>query len=221
MVTGMILLLIVPASLDIFFHLLGIVSTAILTYLMYIMVIGPTLKVLQERISHPPDVGSTYHIVMDHNQRSRVVSIGLLDSDIKTRMMGIEDDQTVLKFRKEPDIEEYDIYIVPKKNVFYRAPHASRLELMKSQESFESSELIGHPATLRVAASVRNNRPLQYVEFELSCDYFTNSMNEEKLRFTLTITKFYPGVDRNKPVKKGIYRFGKERKEDNQSEEVS
>lgn len=210
----MIPLLVIPRSLDFLFSSLGIISFIIFIFLIYIILIEPTLRAMKERMSQPPEEGFQYEVVLDHDKRSRIISIGQLDADINTQLQGIREDHLLLKFHRVPDTEEYDITIVPGGNVFYRRPHASKIEQIRDQEKFESHELIGHPAIFRVAAIVQHGRPLQYLEFELSAGFFFNRVGQEKMKFTLTLKKIFPGVDRNKPLKKGIYRFARQRVEE-------
>ena len=202
-------LLIVPFFLDLTVFLIGVGALAALSWILYRLIIGPSLQVLAERRGLPPEDGTSIDILLDHNRRTEVISIGQLDSRIKTRMMGIKEDHLVIKFKKEQDLEEYEITVVPGGPVHYRPPHGAKLEAIKGSETFESSELIGHPATFRLAAFVQHNRLLQFIEVELSCSFVINSVGEEKMKFTLTITRIFPSVDRKKPPRKGVYFFGR------------
>lgn len=213
------MLLVVPLTLDILIGIFGFLSLGVFVSILYYLIIGPTLKALRERQSQPPEVGYSMDVVLDHNVRSRIVRIGLTDGDIKLRLQGIKEDHMTLKFHREAGMEEYDITLQPGGHVFFRPPHARKLERVGSAEKMESSELIGHPATFRLAAVVQHDRPLQYAEFELSTSYFINRVDEEKMKFTLTLKKLFPGVDRNRPVKKGIYRFARQQAEEEAAEE--
>ncbi len=209
-------LLIVSGFLNYVFGILGIISFAILVYIIYLIILIPTFRALAEKESQPPREGDVFEIIMDDETRSRLFSIGLLDADVRTQIQGIKEDHLVLKFHKEKDMEEYEVIVVPNGDVYYRRPHAAKLEHLKEPDRFESSELIGHPTTFRLAAVVQHGRALQYLEFELSCDFFINRLGVEKLKFLLTLKKIYPGVDRLKPVKKGIYRFARQRSEESE-----
>lgn len=202
-------LLIVPTGLNILMLVLGLLSASALVFIVYRMFVRPALMIKADQDSPPPEEGWTYEVLIDDPDRFRQVSVGLLDSDIKLRLQGIREDQLILKFQKERDMEEYEITVQPGANLFYRPPHGKKIEPLKSGESFESRELIGHPALFRVAASVKNNRPLQYVEFELSTKYVINKIGEEKMMFFFKMSRVFPGVDVNSRSKKGLYMFSR------------
>ena len=212
-------LLIVPGGLNFVMLLLGIFSLVSTIWILYRLLIRPALMIKADRESPPPEEGWTYESLMDDAKRQRTVSVGLLDSDIKLRLQGIREDQLQLKFRKERELEEYEITVEPGTNLFYRPPHGKKIEPLKHSESFESRELIGHPALFRVAAGVKNNRPLQYVEFELSTRYVINNLGEEKMKFLFTMTRVFPGVDVNSRSKKGLYMFSRFKVADEEHDE--
>ncbi len=202
-------LLIVPTGLNILMLVLGLLSASAFVLIVYRMFIRPALMIKADQDSPPPEEGWTYEVLIDDPDRFRQVSVGLLDSDIKLRLQGIREDQLILKFQKERDMEEYEITVQPGTNLFYRPPHGKKIEPLKGTENFESRELIGHPALFRVAASVKNNRPLQYVEFELSTKYVINKIGEEKMMFFFKMSRVFPGVDVNSRSKKGLYMFSR------------
>ncbi len=212
-------LLIVTQTLHVVMIIVGIVAAAVFAFLFYRLFIHPALQLKADQESPPPEAGYTLDIILEDPTRFRTIAVGCLDGDIKLRLNGIKEDQLVLKFKKERDLEEYEITVVPGANIFYRAPHAQKIEPLKSSEIFESRELIGHPALFRVAAHVKNNRPLQYVEFELSTQYFINNIGEEKMKFPLTMKRIFPGVDVNSRNKKGLYVFGRFQVEHSDQEE--
>lgn len=202
-------LLIVPGGLNLVMLFLGVTSLVAFVWIVYRLFIRPALMIKADRESPPPEEGWAYEILMDDPMRFRTVSVGLLDSDIKLRLQGIREDQLILKIQKERELEEYEFTVQPGTNLFYRPPHGKKIEILKNNEVFESRELIGHPALFRAAASVKNNRPLQYVEFELSTKYVFNNLGEEKMKFLLTMTRVFPGVDVNSRSKKGLYMFSR------------
>ncbi len=95
----------------------------------------------------------------------------------------------------------------------------SRIEILKSTEVIESKELIGHPAYIRVVALMQKERPLHFVEIELSQKYFINNYGEERMKFFLKINKIYPGVDLQSRNKQGIYAFGRQKMEESEEKE--
>ncbi len=201
-------LLIIPGALQLFFAILGVIALLLLVFLVHRLILRPALSAHANSDSPPPSEGFDFEIVLDQ-ERTRSVSVGQLDSDIKTRMQGIKEDHLVLHFEKERGLEDYRITIVPGGAVFWRPPHSKKTEVLKASETIDSRELIGHPIALRVAAAVRDNRAIQYLEFSLSTAYFFNQFGEEKMRFNLTLSRVNPKPEINSRSKKGIYMFGR------------
>jgi hypothetical protein len=56
---------------------------------------------------------------------------------------------------------------------------------------------------------MQKNRPIHYVEFELSVKFIIDNLGEERMKFFLKINRIYPGVDLKSRDKKGIYSFGR------------
>lgn len=214
-------LLIIPSSLNYIFLFIGLGSFAALSLILHKLIVGPARKASADRQAPPPEEGTVKEIIVDDLVRNRKISIGLQDSDITTRMNGIKEDHLSIRIHKERDMEEYDITLVPGGPVFYRPPHAKKFDPLKVPESFASRELIGHPALLRVVAGIKDNRLLQYLEFELSTKYFVNSAGEEKMKFLITLSRIYPGVDLNSRNKKGIFLFGRVRTREEVPEEAA
>ncbi|MCB1307525.1 MAG: hypothetical protein KDK30_05065 [Leptospiraceae bacterium] len=203
------LLLIVPAILNIIVIVLTVLAVAVLVLIVHRLIVRPAMNVKADRDAPPPQVGDIREILIDEQERIRRLSIGQLDSDVKTRMAGVKEDQLILIFRKDRGLEEYEITVEPGSNIFYRPPHAKKIEPLKSNEKILSRELIGYNALFRVAASVKNNRPLQYLEYELSSKFVINNIGEEKMRFDLELTRIFPGMDENSRDKKGVFSFSR------------
>ena len=217
----MVVGLIIPWFLNAFFFLLGILSFSGLLFILHRLILGPILSAQADIESPPMEEGTVEDIVLEH-ERIRQITIGQLDSDIKTRMHGIREDHLTLLLRKDPDLEVYTITATPGGPILFRRPHSKKYELMSGVDSFESSELIGYPALFRLAANMRDGRLIHYMEFELSTKYFINNSGEEKMRFMLKFVKFYPGLDRESRNKRGIFMFGRlQVSGDEQSEEES
>ncbi|MBI3395626.1 MAG: hypothetical protein HY042_07320 [Spirochaetia bacterium] len=212
------MLIIVPSGIHVAAIVLGVLSTGAILVIVYRMLVGPALSARADTQSPPPAQGTVWDIVIEEKARERVITIGQLDSEIQTRMHGIKDDHLTLRFRKDRDLEEYEITVNPGGPIFYTAPHSKRSELMKSAESFESRELIGHQAVFRLAAALKDNRPIQYIEFELTTKYFINAFGTERMKFLFTLKKVFPGVDVRSRDKRGVYLFG--RKKTGDSEET-
>lgn len=204
----MVVGLIIPWFLSAFFFVLGILSLTGLVLIVHRLIVAPMLAAQADINSPPMEEGTVEDIVLEH-ERIRVLSIGQLDSEIKTRMNGIKEDHLILQIRKDPELEAYTFTATPGGPIYFRRPHSKKYEVMTGVDTFESSELIGHPAVFRLAATVREGRPVHYLEFELSTKYFINNIGEEKMRFMLTFTKFYPSLDRDSRDKRGIFMFGR------------
>ncbi len=200
--------LIVPWSLNAFFFAVGFLSLAGLLFIVYRLIVGPILQAQADLLSPPLTEGSVHSIVLEID-RFKSVSVGQLDSDIKTRMNGIKEDHLVLHFRRDLDLETYTITISPGGPVLFQRPHLKKYETMSGSEKIESSELIGHPALFRLVASMRSGRPVHFLEFELSTKYFINTVGLEKMRFMLTFVKFHPSLDRDSRNKRGVFNFGR------------
>ncbi len=201
--------IITPPALTLAMALIGVGALIGISWIFYMLFVGPARKLKAEQDAPPPQEGYTYEILISDENRQRTVRVGLLDADIKLRLNGIRDDHLQIRFVKERGLQEYQIDLIPGPNVYYRPPHARKIEAMKAAESIESRELIGHPASFRLAASVKNNRALQYVEFELSTRFIINNLGEEVMRFTLALTRIFPGVDIQSRNNRGLYMFSR------------
>lgn len=208
-----ILWLIVPEILDWIFIVLGILSTLIFILIVYRVFVRPALLVKAEQDAPPPEEGFKYEILIDDLERTQIITIGQQDGLINTRLNGIKEDHLILKFVKDRGLEEYEITIQPGGPLQYRRPHARKLDLIKTSDVFASRELIGHPALFRVVANLKDHRALQYVEFELSVAYVINNLGEEKMLFTLELTRIYPSLDVDSRDKKGLFSFGRLKRE--------
>lgn len=191
---------------------LGVLAFAVIGITVYILILQPAREALADTLSPPPREGTEEEILLSTG-RIRSLGIGQVDSDFKTRMQGIKEDHLVVKLRRDPDVESYTITLSPGGPVYYRAPHHKTFELMTKPESFESSELIGHPAVFRLAALVRDHRPVQFVEFQLSNRFYINNSGEEKMKFLLKINKIYPSIDLDSRSKRGVFLFGRLKRE--------
>lgn len=202
-------LLIVPGSLWAVVGLAGGLAVIGLAVILFLMIVRPALLIQRDRESPPPEEGSVREIVLDASLRSLRLSIGQLDSDLKTRMNGIVEDHLVLRFAKDRDLEEYTIELSNRGPVQLRLPHSKKLENMSGSEVIESRELIGDTAAIRLVAGAREGRALQYVEFEMAARYFINRAGEERMKFMLTLKKIFPSLDKNSRTKKGVYMFAR------------
>lgn len=205
--------LIVPEFLDWLILILGLISFIIFILIVYRMFVRPALMVKAEQDAPPPVEGYKFELLIEDIERVQLITIGQLDGKINTRLNGIKEDHLQLKIVKDRGLEEYEFTVQSGGPLQYRRPHARKLDLLKGSETFASRELIGHPALFRVVASMKDNRALQYVEFELSVSYVINNIGEEKMRFTLELTRIYPSLDEDSRDKKGLFSFGRLKRE--------
>lgn len=201
-------LLITPTGLDLFMGTAGIIGVLLLTYTVYRVFFWPAFQVMASTTSPPPEVGSVHEIVL-RNVRHLRFHIGLVDADLKLRMKGINEDHLVLDFKRDRKLEEYEILVIPAGTVFIRLPHIKTLERMKGRETIQSHEMIGHSATFRLVAVMQGERPIHYIEFEMSSKYFIDNAGDERMKFILELKRIYPGIDLKSRNKKGIYNFGR------------
>ncbi|MFN3604012.1 MAG: hypothetical protein ACK4UJ_04810 [Leptonema sp. (in: bacteria)] len=203
--------MIVPIYIDIVLFSLLMLVLLILSYGFYKFIYIPSKKLYLDLQSPPLEVGSVTEIVVDQNQKKKVIRIGSLLSDISLRLKGIEDPHVEIQFVKEKGLEEYEIILYPvaKKKTLWKAPHTQNFILLETSEKLESREFIGHPGYLRLVGLMQSGRPLHYVEVEISVKYFIDSFGEERMKFLFKINRIYPGIDLDSRDKRGIYSFGR------------
>ncbi len=208
--------MIIPLYIDILFFVILMIVMAILGYGFYLFIYIPSYKIYMDLQSPPPQEGTQLEIVLEPNLKRKIITIGSITATIPLRLKGIEDLHAELIFEKEKGLEEYEITLKPiaKNKVLWKAPHVKNMIVLNEADTIQSSELIGHPAYFRIVALMQNNRPIHYVEFELSMKYFIDNLGEERIKFFLKINKIYPGIDLKSRDKKGIYSFGRLKTED-------
>ena len=218
-------LLVFSAFLDYLFILIAILSGSSFAFLFYKLFILPSV-LLRRLDTLPLQIGYEKSIVFQGRESVLKLSVGQLLGDFNLRLKGIREDHLVLKFRREIDIEEYEISCTAGGYVFFRQPHAEYFVRMLSSETFLSSEFIGHTACFRIVAKQLKSQPICYVDLELLAEYFVNEMQAEQMRFILRIVNIIPEIDETKSDKNGIYSFkeNKDRekndKEDEDSDEI-
>lgn len=201
-------LLITPVGLDVVMAGAGLIGVLVLLYSAFRWILGPAMKVMASATAPPPAPGSTQEIIL-RNGRHQRFRIGLVDAEVKMRLKGIVEDHVVLDFKRDRRLEEYEILVIPSGTTFLRHPHSKSLDRMRGTETIESRELIGHPAMLRLVAAMQGERPIHYVEFELSTKYFIDAGGEERMKFLLELKRIHPGIDLKSLTKKGVYNFGR------------
>ncbi len=208
--------MIVPIYIEISMFVFFIIIFILSLYGFYIYIYEPSYKIYMDLQSPPPREGEVKEILIVPKQRKKKITIGSLTSDIALRLKGIEDRHLEITIQKDKDLEEYKITINPlaKDKVLWKAPHTKNVVVLNEPDTFEGRELIGHPAYIRIVGLMQRNRPIHYVEFELSVKFIIDNSGEERMKFILKLTKIYPGIDLKSRNKKGIYSFGKLKTED-------
>lgn len=203
------ILLIIPFALNFAVTAAGVLALVGLVVLFYVLIVRPAMLIRADREAPPPEEGSVREIIVDPSLRALKLSIGQIDSDLKTRMNGIREDHIVFRFTKDRELEDYEIQINATGAAQIRVPHSKKMENFVGMERLHSSELIGDSAGFRLVASAREGRVNQYVEFELTAKYFITRAGDERMKFLLTLKKIFPSLDKNSRNKKGIYTFGR------------
>lgn len=201
-------LLITPLALDITLVVLGAIGVLVLLGFFYRFILYPAFKVMADTSSPPPALGESKELILKNGRHLRY-RLGLVDSDWKLRMKGIVEDHLVFDFRKDRSLEEYEIELNPSGPVLYRPPHEQHLQRMKGKDRIESRELIGHPALFRLVAAIQGERPVHYIEFELSTRFFIDNAGDERMKFIVELKRIHPGIDLKSRSKRGVYNFGR------------
>lgn len=201
-------LLVMPLALDLFLLVLGISGIAILLGVFYRFILLPALQVMADTTSPPPSAGETKELLLRNGRHLRY-SLGLVDSDWKLRLKGIVEEHLVFDFKKDRTLEEYEIMLIAGGPVLYRAPHERKMRRISGKERLESRDLIGHPALFRLIAAMQGERPVHYVEFELSTRFIIDNAGDERMKFIVELKRIHPGIDLKSRNKRGIYLFGR------------
>ncbi|UML83243.1 hypothetical protein FH587_14200 [Leptospira interrogans] len=210
----MVLGLIYTVGLDIFLILMGSVAFLGLCFLFFKEVIYPTIKKGSAGIGTPPEEGDRFLLVVPESQRNVRFSVGQTSGNIRTYCNTISDNHLIFNLKKAKDSEDYEIQILRNSAVLFKPPGMPTFSKMESSEKLDSYEVIGKSADFRISDKVVKERMTQYFEIGLSSEFFINNFGKERMRFIFTITKIHPGLNRKTPIKKGLYAFGKEEREE-------
>lgn len=185
-----------------------------LCFLFFKEVIYPAIKKGSAGIGTPPEEGDRFLIVVPESQRNVRFSVGQTSGNIRTYCNTISDNHLIFNLKKAKDSEDYEIQILRNSAVLFKPPGMPTFSKMESSEKLDSYEVIGKSADFRISDKVVKERMTQYFEIGLSSEFFINNFGKERMRFILTITKIHPGLNRKTPIKKGLYAFGKEEREE-------
>ncbi|MFE1939404.1 hypothetical protein ORQ95_08250 [Leptospira kirschneri] len=210
----MFLGLIYTVGLDIFLILTGSAAFLGLCFLFFKEVIYPAIKKGSAGIGTPPEEGDRFLLVVPESQRNIRFSVGQTSGNIRTYCNTISDNHLIFNLKKAKDSEDYEIQILRNSAVLFKPPGMPTFSKMKSTEKLDSYEVIGKSADFRISDKVVKERMTQYFEIGLSSEFFINNFGKERMRFIFTITKIHPGLNRKTPIKKGLYTFGKEEREE-------
>ncbi|EMS88052.1 hypothetical protein [Leptospira noguchii] len=210
----MFLGLIYTVGLDIFLILTGSTAFLGLCFLFFKEIIYPAIKKGGAGIGTPPEEGDRFLLVVPESQRSVRFSIGQTSGNIRTYCNTISNNHLIFNLKKAKDSEDYEIQILRNSAVLFKPPGMPTFSKMESSEKLDSYEVIGKSADFRISDKVVKERMTQYFEIGLSSEFFINNFGKERMRFIFTITKIHPGLNRKTPIKKGLYAFGKEEREE-------
>ncbi|MDV6235011.1 hypothetical protein CH379_005135 [Leptospira ellisii] len=206
--------LIYTIGLDVILILAGLLAFSGLAFIFFQEIIYPALKKQGAGSGAPPEEGDRFVLVVSESQRNVRYGIGQTSGEIKTYCNAISDNHLVFNFKKAKDTEDYEIQIMRNAPVLFKPPAMPTFSKMESTEKLDSYEVIGKNADFRISDKVVKERMTQYFEISLSSEFFINNYGKERMRFIFTVTRIHPGLNRRTPVKKGLYTFGKEEREE-------
>lgn len=166
------------------------------------------LKALE--LPDPISVGDSFDFVVEGSARSGRFTIGKKIANLRTLCKAIQDDHLVFDFKRNRDTEEFEITIYRNGSCLYKPPRMDLFEKMDAKEKLESYEIIGHTADFRISDKLTKDRMVNFIEVSLSSSYFFNRVGKEKMKFTFTVTKIQPGLNRKKRNRDGSYDWGQE-----------
>jgi len=170
----------------------------------------PIIRMKSLELPNPISVGDSYDLVVNEIERIAHFAIGKKIGNIQTLTKAITEDHLVFHFKKARDSEDYDISIQKNGLVLYKPPRMDIYSKMDSKETLESNEIIGHTADFRLSDKVVKERMINFVEISMSSSFFFNKSGNERMKFTFTITKIQPGLNRAKRNREGTFDWGQE-----------
>jgi hypothetical protein len=158
----------------------------------------------------PVQTGDHYDLVVDEVSRFGQFSIGCKSGQLATRCNAISEDHLIFQFKKSKDSEDYAITVLRNAPTFYKPPRMEIYSKMESREIFDSYEIIGHPAEFRISDKIIKERMVNFIEIALSSSFYFNKLGKERMKFTFTVGKIQPGINRKVRFRDETYAFGKE-----------
>ncbi len=163
----------------------------------------------------PVQTGDHYDLVVDELSRYSHFYIGCKTGHLATRCNAISEEHLIFQFKKSKDSEDYVVTVLRNGPAFYKPPRMDMYSKMEAKESFDSYEIIGHPAEFRISDKIIKERMVNFIEVSLSSSFYFNKLGKERMKFTFTIGKIQPGINRKARFRDDTYGFGKE--EDSES----
>lgn len=179
----------------------------------------PYIRIKALELPEPISTGDSFDFVMEDSARQARFTIGKKLGNIRTLVEAITEDHLVFDFKKNRDNEEYTITIIRNGAVLFRPPRMDTYSKMDSKEKMEGYEIIGHSAYFRISDKYTKERMVNFVEISLSSSFFFNKVGKERMKFTFTILKIQPGLDRTKRNRDGSFAWGQESNESGESDE--
>lgn len=146
---------------------------------------------------------------MDEATRNHTFTVGKLAGNLATKCVAISEDHLVFQFKKDRDMEEYEIQISRNGPVLYKHPRMNLLSKMEAKEKLESYEIIGKKANFRISDKIVKGGMANFIELSLSCAFYITKLGKERLKFTISVNKIVPGLNPRLMNKDGLYPWGK------------
>jgi len=190
--------------------LFGLVAFLGLGFLVYVQFLLPILARKESDRFIPVQVGDKFDFVVDEISRSSSFSVGCKSGNLPTRCQAIHEDHLIFQFKKARDTEDYTITVLRNGPTLYRPPRMEIFGKMESKETFDSYEIIGHTTDFRISDRIAKDRMINFIEVSLTSSFYFNKVGKERMRFSFSISKIQPGINRKLRSREDTYPFGKE-----------
>ncbi|WP_246051866.1 hypothetical protein [Leptospira idonii] len=177
---------------------------------LYQQFIHPILSRKESDRYIPVQTGDHYDLVVDELTRYGQFTVGCKTGNIATRCNAITEDHLIFQIKKAKDSEDYSITVLKNAPTFYKPPRMEIYSKMEAKETFDSYEIIGHPAEFRISDKIAKERMVNFIEVSLTSSFYFNKLGKERMKFTFTIGKIQPGINRKVKFRDDTYAFGKE-----------
>lgn len=179
----------------------------------------PYMRLKALELPDPISVGDSFSFVVEETARQSSFSIGKKTGNLRTLCSAIQEDHLVFEIKKNRDNEEYSLTIIKNGPTLFKPPRMDTYTKMDSREKMEGYEIIGHSADFRISDKIIKERMVNFIEIRLSTSFFYNRSGKERMKFSFTILKIMPGLERSKRERDGSFGWGQEENDANDSEE--